>query len=305
MTLILKSDQIVNDPDNRFPIITDMGEATVNVFNYKKSIELVDGHLTQQEFDALNVLDKGITNLGIQDSVLDINLALGDNLASKLIKFKGWKSNSLTQKNSFDSTNINNKGFVWNTAQGGGSRALGLGFNIQDVYDLGRGMNSIIYFKYNTSGTNPNATTFLFGSGSAIAFDINSVGLSMQVGNGQLNNRILNSASATSGYDARVGSVLTTSLFSWDIDKKTTYRGIYNYQTKIIDSTSVVQITPGNAMSQELCIGANNSSSNIVYNFYGQIGLAVFTKGDISTNDMLSLSDLLNQFITQSNKSYE
>lgn len=303
MTLILKSNQAVVDPDNKFPILTDLGEATFNVANYKDRIELAGGVLTQGEFDALNILDKGLSNLGVQNSVLEMNLALGNNLNSKLVKFKGWKSNTLDLKNSFDSTNIDSKGFIWNTVQGGGAKALGLGFTIQDVYNLPKGLHSILYFKYNSAGTNPNEVSHLLGAGNANVLDENYYGIPMIVGNGQVSYRVLNAALVTNGFDARSTSILLSSLFSWDNTKKTSYRGIYQSQNKIVDSLSSVEVVSGTAMSKEVYLGANNGDVT-VYNFYGQIGVAVFLDGSLTPSTVLSVSDLINNFIIASNKNY-
>lgn len=303
MTLILKSNQAVIDPTNQFHYITNQGEATKRVHDFKKAIEEGGGTLTQAEFDALNTLDKGISDLGVWNNILEFSPVVGSNLSAKLLKFKAWKTPSLTVKNSFDATNVNDKALIWNTAQGSGAKGLGLGFTIQDIFNLPNGFGSIKYFKYNNT-TNANAQSYIFGAGDANSDDANALSNYIMTGNGQHMVRRLNATQGTTPatLDFRASAHLVSTSTRWDGSKNINNRVTFDGQTKLLDSTSVVALVNGTKPNQEIYLGAKNATSGALMNFYGQIGISLFHDGVMDNTKILAVSKLIEDFIAATGK---
>ena len=300
MTLVLKSNQAVIDTENKFPIVTDMGEATVRIAQFKKDIELEGGVLNQSEFDSLNKMDRAITALDVWNNIVEFMPIIGSNLGAKLTKLKYKNSKKAVALNDFDASNVNSKALVWGIAQGGGARCLNLGITINEIYNQSSGMGTFAYFKYNNT-TNPNVSSFILGAGSAVDVNDNAITLQITTGNGQLYEKFLISA-ISSEDDYRTGTNLAISKTVWDGGKKINQRKLFVNGTKKTESFSKVQNALGTASAQNIHVGAMNGNGNSAFNFLGQIGLIGITDGSIPEIKLIELNTILSNFISESGK---
>lgn len=299
MALQLKSDKsVVNNGE--FQYITDYGIASKEVASYFHALKSEGYTLTETEYNALTTFESGLKQNGIWDSMIEFMPMFGDTIDTQLYKLIYLNENKAIALNSLDEDNLDDgKGIKWLSQQNSLARTANLKINPADILS-GNGIGSVVYYETNPNQGTTSKRTF-YGVSDTNTIGSNSVTLNITDAQGYLSDRTFNSQL---NYNASFeGSNRVVTRNTWDVDKKTEVRSGYLNGSLVNDSTSEVQILPTNIQSKDIYLGCLNGASE-AFSFYGSIRFFALHDGSFEASKVAVLDSLLEDFITDSGKTF-